>query len=275
MKFLIVFIILISLLSSSTIAFEAFSADGSVDSVLITDGGNFQFSTNTFSMSGSSLGLVIAYAKNNYFAKGTSFELPFKLYTQNGTAIAPVDVTACNFVLYDANNTKIVDYALPDDGTTFYASLNGSVLTELGTYPYILDCSTTGGSGGYLSAFVKINADGKNHSNENPVVLALIAILPMILGIILIIVAATMSEDHSVLKIFFFLLALFMFEISLWIGTVAITYFYVFPAMGEILANITFWYGLVFGVVVMYFLIYALYKMVETARKAKQERMNY
>lgn len=105
--------------------------------------------------------------------------------------------------------------------------------------------------------------------------IAAIILLPMLLGFFLILASNGLGDDHVALRLFLFLLSPIMFMVSLHFGLVSLIKFYNFPELQDIIGNTVYWFGLVFGVIVTYFIIYLFIKLVHTAAEKKKERLEY
>ena len=110
---------------------------------------------------------------------------------------------------------------------------------------------------------------------DNYTMIAIIILIPLILGAFLLVGSATMSEEHSILKIFMFLLSFILFFTSLHFGMLGIVKFYNFPELQNAIGSTTYWVGIIFGVIVAYFIIYAIYKMITGVARQKQQELEY
>jgi len=111
--------------------------------------------------------------------------------------------------------------------------------------------------------------------DEDNMLLAAITIIPMIFGVFALIGAASLGDDHRVMKIFLFLLSILTFFTSLHFGLVNLVKFYDFPELEATIGTTVYWTGWIFAVIIMYFIIYAFYKVVEFARNKKKARLEY
>ena len=111
---------------------------------------------------------------------------------------------------------------------------------------------------------------------EDKMIIAAIIILPMILGIIFLVGGATLDpKDHAALKIFLFLLSSFTFILSLHLGMVSVIKFYDFPALEDTIGTATYWFGIVIGIIITYFLIYLIYTSFNKMAQQKQDELKY
>ena len=110
---------------------------------------------------------------------------------------------------------------------------------------------------------------------QGNMVLAIIILLPILLGIFFLIGAGTMGEDHNVLRMFLFMLSVILFFVSLHMGLLTVIKYYDFPELQDLMGTTTYWVGIVFGVIVTYFIIYLVYKMFTAAAADKAQRLEY
>jgi len=107
-------------------------------------------------------------------------------------------------------------------------------------------------------------------------IIAVIILLPMLLGIIFLIGAVTLdNEQHKAMKIFLYLLSMVPFFTSMHFGLLAIVKFYNFPELQELIGSTTYWVAIIFGLLITYFIIYLFTKMIHQAAQKKNERMKY
>jgi hypothetical protein len=114
-----------------------------------------------------------------------------------------------------------------------------------------------------------------NSNGGGDVVLAVVIVLPMVLGLFFLIGAATMSEDHNVLKIFLFMLSIPSFFASMWLGLISVVEMYNsigFGALQEAIGTTTFWVASVYFVLIAYFIFYGVFKTREWFNKKKEDK---
>ena len=107
---------------------------------------------------------------------------------------------------------------------------------------------------------------------ESKLIIGILILAPLILGLFLLIGAASMSDEHIALRISLFLFSVITFFVSLHFGVVALIKF---PELENLVGTTTYWMGWVFAVIVTYFIIYAFYKLVHKAAQKKKERLHY
>jgi phosphotransferase system glucose/maltose/N-acetylglucosamine-specific IIC component len=65
------------------------------------------------------------------------------------------------------------------------------------------------------------------------------------------------------------------FYVSLHFSMIGVVQFYNLPELQNSIANVNYWFVLMFVVMVTYFIIYAIIKAVHTAAQKKEERFEY
>lgn len=164
-----------------------------------------------------------------------------------------------NVTIHNENGTAITNTTM-DVYTGQYCkfTFNESVI---GSYTYTL---SSGDSGGI------------NVVEEESMIVAILILLPLLLSFLFIIGAAiTDPEEHPVLKLFLFLISIIPFFISMHIGIISVAKFYDFPELQNLIGNTVYWIGLIFFVIIIYFLIYIITKMFQAIAKRKSEQLHY
>lgn len=110
---------------------------------------------------------------------------------------------------------------------------------------------------------------------DRKMILAAIILLPMLLGFVLLFASFFLGDDHSVLKIFLFLLTPVTFWMSLNMGMASVVKYYDFPEMEVMLGRTGYWTGMIFFILIFYYFIYMLIKAAAVAAQKKKEKLNY
>ena len=104
--------------------------------------------------------------------------------------------------------------------------------------------------------------------------IAAIIISPLVFGLFLLIAALNLNPDeHGVIRIFMILLSFTTYFMTAWFGVLTIINYYSFDPMQNAIASSIWIFGSMFGVIVIYFLIYAFYKATRQAAQEKDEMM--
>lgn len=148
-------------------------------------------------------------------------------------------------------------------------------LTSLGNNLYSLNF--TQGKGDYVVKLcdqttreirVKEEDDGK-------LIIAMIILMPIILGIFFMWWASNLSEEHWPMRLFLSFLTFAAFFSSMHFGLLGLVKFYDFPELESIMGLTVNWVGWVFRATMAYFFMYIIYKVLKVKKESKEERMNY
>jgi len=157
---------------------------------------------------------------------------------------------------------------------------NGAILKRqalsavtLGVYQF----NFTEGQGKYVVYLCdgttrEVNVTDRESGN---LVLAAIILIPLLMGFIVMFAAFSLGEDHNALRIFLFLLTSVMFITSLNYGMLAVVKYYNFPELQNAIGSTTYWFGWVFAVLILYFMIYFIYKITLAVNENKKSKMEY
>ena len=170
----------------------------------------------------------------------------------------------CNISIY--GNTSLTQNGVMNNNGLVYSYDAGKL--EVGMYSAAITCNKSDST--YLGE-CKFKVE-----YEDKMIIAAIIVLPMILGIIFLVGGATLdAEHHAALKIFLFLLSSFTFILSLHLGMVSVVKFYDFPALEDTIGTATYWFGIVIGIIITYFLIYLIYTSFNKMAQQKRDDLKY
>lgn len=111
---------------------------------------------------------------------------------------------------------------------------------------------------------------------EDKMIIAIIILLPMILAIIFLLGAfVTDADEHRLLKLFLFLASMIPFFTSMHLAMISLVKFYDFPEMQELIGSTTYWVGIIFFVILVYFMLYVFVVATNVSAQKKRERLNY
>lgn len=138
---------------------------------------------------------------------------------------------------------------------------------EAGVYSASIDCQVNS---------TEYRGECKFSVEEDVGMLGFFILIPLILAGLLVWGAGSMDGDeHPVFKWFLFLLAPLFFFVALWFGMLMLVKYYDFPELQNAIGDVVYWFGIVWGVMVVYFIIYGIYKMVHVAAQKRKERLEY
>ena len=111
---------------------------------------------------------------------------------------------------------------------------------------------------------------------EDKMIIAIIILLPIILSIVFLLGAfVTDADEHRLLKLFLFLASMIPFFTSMHLAMISLVKFYDFPEMQDLIGSTTYWVGIIFFVVLTYFMIYVFYTATHVAAQKKKARLEY
>ena len=225
---------------------------------------------NNFIEQESSTGLQILYPNNPYHKLGDDLDFYFHVFNSTNHLI-PTDEVFCDFHLYEpVKNEHVLETVPIVYGVEFEIELNDSILTKKGMYEFNLWCNSTQGEAGFVSGGFIVNDAGQETKDTS--FLAIIALIPLILAIILMLGASSMSEEHSVLKIFLFLLSYSSLFISLWFAMIITVQLYNLFELQEAIGTFTLIMGSMYFVLITYFVFYAIQQTKLFFEKKKEDK---
>lgn len=152
--------------------------------------------------------------------------------------------------------------------------MENSNLTSLNNSIYYLNFTQP--EGGYIIEL----CDGTTREilskdEGNKMILGIIILIPLIFGLFMIIGAATLGEDHNILKIVLFLFSPITVWVSFHFAMINIVKYYNLPELQEAMAGTTYWMAWFFFVLVSYFMIYTIWKWADNVAQKKKQRIEY
>jgi hypothetical protein len=182
-----------------------------------------------------------------------------KQINKNCTMVTP-EITCQWYQIFNINGTEIANKNL----TVFNGSIFYLNFTEgRGNYAIRLCDGTT------REVIVKYDTGG------NDMVLGVLVLSPILLAFLFMFIGYSLNEEHSVLKIFLMLLSILLIFTSWHFGVIAVGELYAMNDLVDAIGSTTYWLGIVFGVIVTYFIIQMLIALFEYIRTSKQKRFEY
>lgn len=159
-------------------------------------------------------------------------------------------------------------------------SLNGSMmengsLTNLNSTIYYFNFTL--GQGEYIVEL----CDGSTREvsvkseDDNKMIVAIIILLPLLMGFLLLYAGNQLSNEHSAIKILMFLFAPISFWVSLHFGMVSLVKYYDFPELQNLIGSTVYWTGGIFILLFVYWVIYLFVKMTNYSAQKKKEKLEY
>lgn len=225
--------------------------------------------------------LEIVYPKITTFQKDADFDLYFHVYNSTSHLLENHTAT-CDIHIYNVTSNEhiiVQNLARANNGKEFEIEVPANVSSVIGWHQYIVTCKGNTSAGqnqsGFLSSSFEISEDGFPKQDAPSSFLWVVILLPFLLGVIFVVGSATMSEEHGVLKIFMFLLSAPMFFISLLIGMKTVVRFYNMPEVLNGLGDSIYVIAIIFGLILVYFIIYLVIVILDWIATNKRERLEY
>lgn len=163
------------------------------------------------------------------------------------------------------------DYTYRIINTTGGLLENGS-LTQLNDTIYYFNFTRTNESGKYLVVL----CDGTTREvfvdeGGNNVIPGILMIIPLVIGTFCLLGSFFLGEEHKAFKIFLFLFSFIPFFVSLHIGMLNLIHFYNYPELQTLIGTTTYWFAIIVGVIITYFLIYLVATIIHNIAQKRQE----
>jgi len=223
-------------------------------------------------------GLSIAYPKAQAFKFGEDFDLYFHIFNSTAGNLLTNTGVNCSIHIYnESDNKHIVRSRLTYVGDyDFEYEVNNTLFSKTGFYPYIVYCWSGNVSGGFVSDELLISLDGEGElSSVNSMFLFAIILLPLLFGFLLIKWVGTLGDEHNVFKLFLSLLSVGTLFASLWFAVLCVLKFFLWVSMSDALSTLLLVYGIVYAVMIFYFLIFLIKSIFFGAMKNKDDKMEY
>lgn len=215
-------------------------------------------------------GLSIVYPKSTAYQTGAQTTLTFQAYNASGTSLTNT-TTNCTFTLYNANGSVNISGQLAYIDT-WQTTLPAS--DRIGETAYLVECAQASGIGGFVSGTFRYTIDGTDEGAADLWPVAALVLVPLLFGFLCVAGAGIFdSEEHAVLKIFLFLLAMISPLSSLLFATEAIIKFYDWTAATDTISLYVYVLGGVLIALFFYWLMYTFYVMVSTIAEKKAKRL--
>lgn len=189
----------------------------------------------------------------------------------------------CSFHIYNSTGHHIIEGfdSVPSHNYDYELVVGVGNITSTGLYALHVYCECSGcgadqaNLGGFVRHTFEVTSDGYVKNRDGTGFYVVLVLIPLIFALFMLVGAATLGDDHNVLRIFLFLLSVPMIWISLHWSMIGVIRFYGLVELQEAIGTTTYWLGWLFFVVVTYFVIYLVWKMFDYMSGKKDERLNY
>jgi len=217
--------------------------------------------------------LTIMYPGVDRFSLGSNVTLPFMVFNATGKAQTSSSVS-CMVTFYSASEGpfRAREALVFNAGRFEVANAN---MSPAGYYTYGVYCNDSV-RGGFVRGSYWVSAGGAQEGDVGPSGIIFLGLIPLVLGLFLLVGGVSLDNDsHPFVKIFLFLSSFVMGFVSMQFGSMAVSRFYNFPEVVDAVGQFTFWFTILWGVLVTYFVIYGVVVMVRQAAQEKDERLRY
>lgn len=220
-------------------------------------------------------GIRIEYPKQPIFLLNNPDKLHIHVMNSTGYLLTNA-TTTCLLHIYNDTGNHVVEANMTYDSNLidFFYNLPETITSQAEVYSYIINCYN-GKEAGYVSTTFEISQSAPADNLVGGFPLAALIIVPMLFGIMLLIGSFMFGEDHAVLKIALFLIAYLTVFLSLWFGVQTIVRYYGFADLQEAIGTTVWIIGIIFFVILSYFLIYAFIQGIEASAQKKRKEMEY
>jgi len=208
------------------------------------------------------------YGADFYFKKNEIIDLKIGCYKDGANCD---DTIGCNLTSIYPNSSIFIDDELMTRNPSYYSyTLAGTNMT--GVYSNMMVCTDN-----VTSTYTLFNFEVNNKgNNEQPSFMnALLILIPLILGIICIFATFSLGDDHPILKILLLLFSLTTFFMSISIAMINIGYYNTFNELIDTLGLWIYLFGTIYFLIIVYFILYAIAKLMSMFSKDKEQRLNY
>jgi len=219
--------------------------------------------------------LTVVYPKTECIKMVEDSYFNFDVLDANYSKLTNVTAT-CAYYVANQQGTLIVSGSPTYDDTYQFWNflLNHTLITEENTYNFYIYCNKTASENGFVSLTYQLTKQGVCGADDKSPITALI-LVPLLFGILLLIGSFMFGEDHAILKIALFLISYLTIFISLWFGVQSLVKYYGFADLQEVIGTTVWIFGIIFFVILSYFLVYAFIQGVEAAAQKKRKEMEY
>jgi len=220
--------------------------------------------------------LQIIYPKNEYFPQGSISKLHFHVYNSSGHLVVFPETT-CSLHIYNVTGSHIIEnesILMDSNNKEFAFTISGPLTDKIGEYPYLIACNNTL-EGGFVSTSYYVSPNNIYIHGVSGGPLAVIIIIPMLLGLMFLLGSFFLSEEHTALKLFLFIISVIPFFMSMNYGMITLINYYNFTELQSLIGTHVYWIGLLFFTLLTYFIIYWVWKIIDFMGKKEKERLQY
>lgn len=216
--------------------------------------------------------LFVVSPLTTYFEAGVGFNFTVHVFNSSGFLLTPTN-TDCELEIHDKVVNFIIEENMNENGHKFFYFVNGSNISNVGTYSYLVYCNSTQTPNqyGFLNGNFFVTNNGEPKS-EDTFLVAVISLLPLILSLILIIGAAVMPKEHLAFRTGMMLFSLFGGVASLVFAFMSVGKFYDFQDMISWMGTYQYIIAIMFFIFFVYLSIFMSFMFLTWRGRMKQAK---
>jgi hypothetical protein len=109
----------------------------------------------------------------------------------------------------------------------------------------------------------------------NDMILGILVLSPILLAFLFMFIGNSLNEEHAVLKLFLMLLSIVLIFTSWHFGIIAVNEIYAMTELVDAIGDTVWWVGIVYMIIIVYFIIQMIRMLLEYIRTRKKERFEY
>lgn len=206
------------------------------------------------------------------FRQNDNVSLSFHVFNSTGYILEGGNVS-CGLHLYNWTGREFTHVILGANGTEHFYYYSDT--DKVGHYQYSIECASLAGEAGFSTGSFELTPSGSPGIDDG-FPLGIIILLPFFVSLIFLFGAVHLGESHAVLKIFLFLFGIIPYWASMNFAVIVVMEYY--PSLVMLVDAMTstiFWTGCILFVLVSYFAIYTIIKIIDRIATNKEQRMSY
>jgi len=177
----------------------------------------------------------------------------------------------CDLSLYNETGMEVIHQEGMTQETLYTYSYNATYnLSNYGLYSYTINCSTNKTCMGDCAVEYKYDCEGINMG-----IIAMIIAIPLIIAGICLYLGKNLPGNHWPMRIFLNLFAFISLFVGYFYASVSLEKFYDFPELSAAMGTGLFSYGMIFYVIIAYWIIYAIVLIFKVAAQKKIKTGDY
>lgn len=102
--------------------------------------------------------------------------------------------------------------------------------------------------------------------------LAAIILIPLIMAGLLLWISMSLDEKHLPIKILLMLLTFIFIFVAMHWGLIVVSQLYGLPILQNAIGDTMYWFAIIFGVIMLYIILYIVFGLLKSVSEARRER---